>query len=178
MPLTLVYAEHHRLDVAHRAVERLGQEAAVARRVQHARHADHPLARKAARLHGDVAHHVERVADDDEDRLRRRLRDLLCHRPDDAGVGVQQVVARHAGLAGDAGRDDDDVRILRLLIAIRADGRTLPLIEPLALRNPLGDIDHDDGARELLLRHALGSRRPDIAGADDGDLVDHESGVV
>jgi hypothetical protein len=31
--------------------------------------------------------------------------------------------------------------------------------------------------RELILREALRSRRPDIAGTDDGDLIDHESFV-
>ena len=112
----------------------------------------------------------------------RRLLDLLRHRLDDAGVGVQQVVARHARLARDAGRDDDDVGAGRLLVAVRADDarvealdrRGLPLVEPLALRNALGDVDHDDGARQLLLGDALRGRRADVAGADDRDLIDHE----
>ena len=36
---------------------------------------------------------------------------------------------------------------------------------------------HDAGARVLILRDALRSRRADIAGSDDGDLIDHESCV-
>jgi hypothetical protein len=91
MPLTLVYgdqrhhrvavsAEHHRLDVTHRAVERLGQEGTVARRVEHAGHAEHALAREAGGFLRDVAHHVERIADDDDDRVGRRVLDLLTDR--------------------------------------------------------------------------------------------------
>ena len=133
-----VPAEHHRLDVAHRDVERLGEERAVARRVEHAGHADHALAREAGDLHRDVAHHVERVRDDDDDRVRRGLRDVLGDRLHDAGVRVEQVVAAHARLAGDAGRDDDDVGARRFVVAVGADDarveqldrRRLPLVEP------------------------------------------------
>jgi hypothetical protein len=153
------------------------------KRAEDAGHADHPLTGEATRLHRDVAHHVERVADDDEDRVRRRSGDLLADRLDDAGIRVEQVIARHARLAGDASRDDDDVGVPGLLVAVGADDArvepldrgALPLIQPLALRNPLGDVHHDDGAGEFLFRDALCSRRPDVAGADDGDLVDHES---
>ena len=53
-------------------------------------------------------------------------------------------------------------------------GARLPLVEALALRNALDDVDHDDGARQLLLGDALGGRRADVAGADDRNLVDHE----
>ncbi len=91
----------------------------------------------------DVAHHVERIRDDDEDRVRRRLLDLLGDLLHDAGVGVEQVVARHARLAGDAGGDDDDVGVGGLIVAVRADDarvesfdrRRLPLVETLALRD-------------------------------------------
>ena len=109
---------------------------------------------------------------------------LICSddRLDDAGVRVEQIVARHARLARDAGGDDDDVGVGRLVVAVRADDarveafdrRALPLVEPLALRNPLDDVHHDDGARQLLLGDALRGRRADVSGADDGDLVDHE----
>ena len=178
-------AEYHGLDVAHRDVERFGEEGAVARRVQQASHAEYALARKARGLHRDIAHDVERIADDDEDRLGRRLRDLLGHRLHDAGVGVEEVVARHARFAGDAGGDDDDVRVLRLLVSVCADDArveafdrgTLPLIEALPLGDTIGDIHHDDEACELLLRDALRSRGADVTGSDDGDLVDHVSNV-
>ena len=66
-----VPAEHHRLDVAHRHVERLGEERAVARRIEHTGHADDALAREARHVLRDVAHHVERVRDHDDDRVRR-----------------------------------------------------------------------------------------------------------
>ena len=109
------------------------------------------------------------------------LLDLLGDRLDDAGIRVEQIVARHARLARDAGGDDDDVGARRLVVAVRADDarveafdrRRLPLVESLALRDALDDVDHDDGARQLLLRDALRSRRADIARADDRDFVDH-----
>ena len=71
----------------------------------------------------------------------------------------------------------------RLVVAVRADDarvealdrRRLPLVEALALRNALDDVDHDDGARQLLLRDTLRGRRADVPGADDRDLVDHVS---
>ena len=89
--------------------ELLGDERPEPRRIEDAGHAEHALAREARRLQRDVAHRVERVRDDDQDRVGRLPRGLLHDGLDDAGVLGQQVVAAHARLAGQAGRDDDDV---------------------------------------------------------------------
>ena len=103
---------------------------------------------------------------------------LLDDRRDDPGVLRQQVVAAHARLAGEAGGHDDDVRARRVGVVVRAgdpgvvadDRRRLGEVEALALRQPLDDVDeHDVG--EAGLGDALGGRRADVAGADDGDLV-------
>ena len=89
--------------------ELLGDERPEAGRVEHARHAEHPLAGEARRLERDVAHRVERVGHDDEDGVGRVLGRLLHDGPDDPGVLRQEVVAAHARLAGEARGDDDDV---------------------------------------------------------------------
>ena len=65
---------------SHRHVERLGEERAVARGVEHAGHADHALAREAGDLHRHVAHHVERIRHHDDDRVGRRR--LICSETD------------------------------------------------------------------------------------------------
>ena len=80
-------------------------------------------------------------------------------------VTIDDVGAR--GLVVVVGADDARVEAL--------DRRRLPLVEPLALRHALDDVDHDDGAGELLLGDALGGGRADVAGADHRDLVDHVS---
>src|SRR5438034_428494 len=109
------------------------------------------------------------------------LLDLLGHLFHDVGVGAHQVVAAHAGLARDAGRDDDQLAFRRRRVVVRAhdpgveplDRRGLPLIERFALRYTLDHVDEDDGAGELLLSEALGGGGAHVARADDGDLVEH-----
>ena len=111
------------------------------------------------------------------------LRRLLDDRPDDPGVLRQQVVAAHPGLAGEARGDDDDVRARRVRVVVRPDDarvvpddrRRLGQVEPLALRQPLDDVDEDD-VGEPRLGNSLGSRGADVAGADDGDLVAGHAG--
>ena len=125
-----------------------------------------------------MAHRVERVRDDDDDRLRGDCRRLLDHGSDDAGILGQEVVAAHAGLAGQAGGHHDHVGAGRVRIVVRAehsgvmgdDRRGLGEVETLALGKTFDDIDeHDVG--QAGLGDALGGGRADVAGADDGDLV-------
>ena len=61
-------------------VERLGEEGAVARRIQDPGHAQYALARKPGHRLRDVAHHVEGIGHHDDDRAGRRLRHLLRDR--------------------------------------------------------------------------------------------------
>src|SRR5881409_2603140 len=118
-----------------------------------------------------------RSGDEDEDRVARAPCHLLDDRADDLGVLEQEVVARHARLARNAGGDDDHVGVGRLLVAVRADQRRvepvhrpgLSQVERLALRDALDHIHQHDVA-ELLLHRVLGDGRADVAGADDGDL--------
>ena len=82
------------------------------------------------------------------------------------------------GLAGEAGRHDDDVGARGVRVVVGADDpgvvaddrRRLGEVEALALRQPLDDVDEDD-VREAGLGDPLGGGGADVAGADDGDLV-------
>ena len=171
-------AEHEGVGVLDRDAELLGDERPEARRIEDAGHPQDALAREAGGVERDVAHRVERVGDDDQDRVRRMLHGLLDDGADDAGVLGQQVVAAHPGLAGQAGGDDDDVRAGGVGVVVRAgdpgvvadDRGRLGEIEALALRQPLDDVDEDD-VGQAGLGDPLRGRGADIAGADDGDLV-------
>ena len=92
-----VAAQHEGRDVRRGDAQVLGDEGPEAGAVQDARHADDALAREAARLQGDVDHRIERVGDDDQDRVRRVLGRLPDHVPDDGGVLEKQVVASLPG---------------------------------------------------------------------------------
>ena len=161
-----------------RHAELLGDERPEPGRVEHAGHAEDALAREAGGRHRHVAHRVERVRDDDEDRVRRRAPPPTHDGTDDPGVLGQQVVAAHPRLPGEAGRDDDDVAARGVGIVVRAedpgvvahDRGRLGEIETLALRQALDDVDQDD-VREAGLGDPLGGGRADVPGADDGDLV-------
>ena len=152
--------------------------------IEHAGHPEHALAREAGGLQRHVAHGVERVGDDDQDRIRRVLHGLLDDRPDDPRVLGQQVVAAHPRLAGETRGDHDDVGARGLGVIVRAgdpgvvpdDRRRLGEVEALALRQPLHDVDQHD-VRQAGLGDALGGRGADVAGADDGDLVAGHAGT-
>lgn len=60
-------------------------------------------------LCGDENGGIDRVGNDQDEGLRAVLDDAVDERLDDPGVDLEEVVAGHAGLAGDAGGDDDEV---------------------------------------------------------------------
>jgi hypothetical protein len=63
-------------------------------------------------LGGDGDCRVDRVGDDKDEGVGGDLSSGLDQALDNAGVDLEEVVSGHAGLAGNAGRDDDDVGIL------------------------------------------------------------------
>ncbi len=141
------------------------------------------LVRQAGDVLGEVGHHVERVGDADDDGVGRGGDDLRDHALDDRLVRGEQVVAGHAGLAGQAGGHDDDVAAGGVGVVVGADdGRAEALdrahvhhVERLALRQALGDVDHDD-VGDLVQQQELGGGRADLSRADDGHLrIGHES---
>jgi len=99
-------------------------------------------------------------------------------------IDSEQVVAAHAGLAGDAGRHDADIgacnvgiirRSLELHVEI-VDRTGLGDIERFAFRNSFGDVEQDDIA-ELPHGRQMGQGSADHSGADKRDLLpSHEPG--
>src|SRR5262249_32620029 len=67
--LVAVAAEHHGLDVLDRRAGLPGDEGGEAGRVEDPGHAEDALLRPARDVLRDVAHRVERVRDDDQDRV-------------------------------------------------------------------------------------------------------------
>ena len=152
-----VAAEHESGDVLDGNIQLLGDESAEARRVENAGHADHAIAREAAELVSRLRHGVERVGDDDQDAIGRVLHHLAHHVAHDLEVGVEQVVAAHAGLARNAGGDDHDVGVGGVGVIVGAehvgvalfDGHGLQQIETLALGHAFDDVDQYDVAQFL-----------------------------
>ena len=112
--LVAVPAEHHRR-------RRPSTDAPVsqAMKVREAGGVEHrPPSRRRARAASpsvacDVAHRIERVRDDDQDRVGRRAITFAVTSADDPLVGRHEVVAAHPGRAGEAGGDHDDRRSRR-----------------------------------------------------------------
>ena len=96
----------------------------------------------------------------------------------DLEIDAEQVVAAHAGLAGNAGGDDDDVgaRDRGVIACARQSGVNaldrgrLGEIQRLALRHAVDDIEQDDVA-QLLQRRQMGQRPADLAGPDQSNLL-------
>ena len=109
------------------------------------------------------------------------------HPAHDLGVDLEQVHPAHAGLARQAGGDDDDVRARDRLVplAVRAGGDADDLglealdrpglveIEGETLGLALDDVGEHDGVEDVVLGEALRGGRAVEAGADDGDLLTH-----
>src|SRR5574341_159510 len=172
-----VAAQHEGRDVLDGDPELPRDERPEARGVEDPRHADDPLGREARPLPRELDHRVERVRHADQDRVLRARDHLVHDAPDDLGVLEQQIVARHPGFAGEAGGDDDDIGVRRLVVPVRADQvrvvamhRTrLRQIQRLALGDALDDV-HEHDVSQLLLDGVLRDGGADVAGADHGDL--------
>ena len=134
---------------------------------------------KPEACHRDVAHRVERVGDDDDDRVGRHGGRAPARRAPTIPAFVASRSSRLIpGFRGDARGHDDDVRAggVRVVVGagdprVVADDRgRLGEVEALALGQALDDVhEHDVGQPGL--RDALGGGGADVPGADDGDLV-------
>jgi hypothetical protein len=124
-----------------------------------------------------MRHLVERVRNDDQDRIGRARNHALDHRSHDRGVLGEKIHAAHAGLTREPRGDHHDVAAGGVGVVVRADDRGLvPLdrggllqIEGDPLRLPLDDVDEHDLA-EAFLQDAHRGRLPDEAAPHDGDL--------
>ena len=105
---------------------------------------------------------------------------LLGGRLDDFVVGEQKVVAAHAGLAREAGGDDDDVGIGggRVVVGagdhdvVAVDRAGLQKVEAFSLRDAFDDVD-EDHIGKFLAGDPHGTIRADITGAYYGDFLSH-----
>jgi len=88
-----VATEHYRLNVLHRGSGLPGDERRETRRVEDARHAEDAVLRPARDVPGHVTHRVERVRDDDEDRVGAPADHLLGDVLDDLLVRGDEIVA-------------------------------------------------------------------------------------
>src|SRR5258708_7823226 len=142
-------AENEGVDVLDTDFEFLGDKSAEAGGVQYAGHPDDALAREAAHLVGGLCHGVERIRDDDEDAVRRVVHDLADYVVHDFVVGIQKIIAAHAGLARDSRGDDDDVGVGGVGVIIRTDDVGIALldrhglekVETFSLRDAFHDVD-------------------------------------
>src|SRR5258706_8485007 len=116
-----VSAENEGVNVLDTDFEFLGDKSAEAGGVQYAGHPDDALAREAAHLVGGLRHGIEGIGDDDEDAVRRVVHDLADYVVHDFVVGIQKVIAAHAGLARNSGGDDDDVGVGDVGVVVRTD---------------------------------------------------------
>ena len=172
-----VAAHDQGLDVFDAAPDFLGDEGAVTGHVEYAGLADDAVGRQVGGFPGGVDHRVERVRHDDQHAVGALLDGFGGDLADDLDVGLEQLVAAHAGLAGDAGGDDDHVAAGGFLVAVGAgdsdvvvlDGRGLGQIERLALRHAFHDIDQDDVA-QFLGGGPMGAGGPDVSSSDDRDF--------
>lgn len=90
--------------------------------------------------------HAHRVGDDEDVGLGGVLSSGLGEVADDGGVGVEQVVAGHAGLAGNTSGDDNDLGALEGLGEAGGSG-----IVALDLRSSMAALGRSAGAAYLAL---------------------------
>ena len=141
--------EHKGGHILHADLQLFGDEGAEACRIEHPGHADDPFPVETGMTKGRLGHGVERIRDDNENRLGRLRDHLLDHIGHDLRVGVQQIVAAHAGLARDARGNDHDVGVGRGGVVVRAghmdvallDGHGFQQIQSLALRHAFHHVD-------------------------------------
>ena len=112
-----------RLQAVLLGVERLGADAIEGGDAEEPLGVVHALLLENLRRDGNGG--VDGVGDHVDHRLGAIRGDGLGEARDDAGVDLEEVVAGHAGLAGDARGDDDDVGILESRAELGVAGVTL-----------------------------------------------------
>ena len=171
-------AEHERRDILDRNLEFFRQEMPEARRIEHARHADHHVVRQPRKLTQRPDHRIERIGDANHERARRIGLDALAHCLHHLQVDTKQIVAAHPRLAGYPGRHDDYIGASYIGVIIGAlqvhiepfNGAALRQVERLALRHAVDDVEQHDIA-ERLGRGEVRQRAADVSSADQRNFV-------
>ena len=146
-----------------------GEEQLEARRVEDAGHADDLLAAKPVTLLELVDHGVERVRDDDHERVRAVLLQVLGDVADDLQVHRQRSSRDMPGLRGtpavmmttSAPAQSAQFERAGDLRVVAEDGAVLLEVERLALGDAflLGDVEEDDVAELVARARARPARR-------------------
>ncbi len=110
----------------------------------------------------------------------RVLDDLAHHVLHDLVVGVEQVVAAHAGLARNSRGDHNDVGVRGVGVIIGADDVAVALlnrhclqqVECLALRNAFHDVDEND-IGQFLRGDPMGRGCPHISSSNNRYFLAH-----
>ena len=172
-----VLAVDVRVDILRADAEALGQRRLQTAGVQDRAGADDMALGNAGDLVEHVGQHVDRVGDDDIDRVRRGGGDLRGDVLEDVDVGLRQLQPALPGLAGKTRGDDDDVGARRGVIVAGTDDRrgterrALINVHRLAERLLLVDVDQDDLGRGTLDHQVVCDRGADAACADNSDLT-------
>ena len=182
--IVAVASENEGVDVFDRDVELGGDEGAHAGGVEHAGHAEDAILREAADAEGGLRHGVQWIGDDDQDGIGREPGEGLDDGFHHVVVGLQQVVAAHAGFAGDSGSDDDHIAIGGGAVVavlgrdaggtrVGAENRArLGHVERFARGHVLDEIGDDD-IGETGVMYSLSCRRADKTAAYNRDLPAH-----
>ena len=100
-------ADNGSLNVGQRTSQSLTQIVFEAGAVQRATHADYAVFRQTSSFQGQISHGVHRIADDNQDGIRRMLENVFSNRFNDTGVGADQFFTGHAGFTRQTGSDDN-----------------------------------------------------------------------
>ena len=161
-----VAAQQQSLDVQWGAADFVGQESAVACRVQYAGHTHNAVGRQFGSQVCAVGHHVQRVGYDDDLCIGRVFYYLLGNGFYDSSIDADQVVTAHARFAGHARGDHYDVRTFGFGVVVgrtrqtgveSADGGCLPNVERFALGNTFFDVQQDDLIDEIAAGQYIGA---------------------
>src|SRR6185369_1911035 len=115
-----VTAEGHGINILDRYAEFPGDEGYETCRIENTGLADNAVVRKTGDLLAESNHGVERVGDDDDERVRCILLDPLGNGLHDLGVGCDEVVTAHARFTGKACSNDNNVCALDIFVAVGA----------------------------------------------------------
>src|SRR5262249_21972126 len=157
-------------EVPEAAVKAAGNDGRETAGFEFHRHADYAFPRKSTELISSLRHRIERVRDHNQDAIRGVLHHFAHYGLHDPVIRVEQIVAAHAGLARDAGGNDDDVGIRRIFVVVRAtdvgvtffDRHRLKQVEALPLWHTLDYVDQDD-VRQFLGRDPVRRSRAHVA---------------
>src|SRR5436189_1160496 len=103
------------MDVFNGHVQLHRNEGAKTCRIENTSHPDDSFLRKAAYAKCSLHHRVERIADDDDDTVRRILDDLFGDTFDDFVISAKKIVAAHSRFAWNSRSDHNDVGVRRIL---------------------------------------------------------------